>query len=182
MVFLCASLKRRPSEQQFSGCGADSSYLNSVQCQLYNCTLFRSQSFSLLASHVLLQGDPTQMSVYTAVLVKPQSVFKLDLTFVRCCVWMLLRYVSTTLSLDSWPNSLAALKIIWVPCDGETEGRVRRQRLMQPREQCRAGGEVSENRRHQMRRVKGGVEGTSFRNIMNRHSWQTGLIWGETEG
>lgn len=29
-----------------------------------------------------------------------------------------------TLSLESWPNSLAALKIIWVPCQAEKDRRV----------------------------------------------------------
>lgn len=96
-------------------------YLNSVQCQLYDCTLFRSQSFGLLSSHVLLQdgsnkGHHTTVTVSQMLLISEKKTLTLS-------VFVLPFFI--TLSLDSWPSSLAALKIIWVPCCGETDGRVR---------------------------------------------------------
>lgn len=85
-------------------------YLNGVQCQLYYCTLFGSQSFSLLSTHVLLQERPNSEVSISHSYCENSHEFQLLLPS---------RFI--TLSLDSWPNSLAALKIIWVPCRGETD-------------------------------------------------------------
>lgn len=71
------------------------------------------------------ETDQTKESVYTTDTAHACRIYLRYISFVGgfyccCCLPFFI-----TLSFESWPSSLAALKIIWVPCDGETNRRMR---------------------------------------------------------
>lgn len=84
------------------------SYLDSVQSQLYHCTLFRSQSFGLLSSHVFLQDRSISEVTATAVITKEISFYLIIFAVEFCLHHLELRQLAQL--LGSIEDHLSALR------------------------------------------------------------------------